>query len=335
VRAAAALVVGLALAAGLAEPAHAEPSVWARARDPRVDERRELVRQVDAALTRYRRAARMHADVGALARAYLEEARALLERADAAHAPEPALRFRAAEVLSSLHDWPAATRLYESVVASSAPAPMRAEAWSELAIAYVKAGRHHDEIRAYGEALALEPSSGARARLLANRAEAYMAVGDVDAAVAGYRAALSTLGTAPIDMIRSGVTTLWGLAVALDRSGDLDQALKQIELARTYDFADRMLADPSWFFVPPYDDAWYGALGQWATARSAELAAVRVEAYARAVTRWREYLARAAPDDRFAPLAKVRLAQCERERDAYVKGLRLPARPAARAPRKP
>ena len=124
-------------------------------------------------------------------------------------------------------------------------------------------------------------------------------------------------------MLRSGVTTLWGLAVALDRSGDLDQALRQIDLARTYDFADRALTDPAWFFVPPYDEAWYSALGQWATARHAELAAVRVEAYARAVARWRDYLSQAPPDDRWAPLARHRLAQCDRERAAYVEGLRL------------
>jgi tetratricopeptide (TPR) repeat protein len=329
----AAILAALALAA-LPSPARADPSVWARAREPALEERRELAQKVDALLGRYRRAARVSGDA-TLPKVYLEEARALLERGGAATSPDPGLRFRLAEIASSLHEMPLALGLYESVVRTDAPAPMRAQAWAELAILYVKAGRHHDEIRAYGEALALEPGSLSRARLLSNRAEAYMAIGDLDSSIAGYRASLAALGTAPYDMLRAGVTTLWGLAVALDRSGDLDQALRQITLARTYDFADRALSDPSWFFVPPWDDAWYAALGHWATARTAELSAVRVDAYGRAAARLRDYLARAPADDRWAPIAKHRLAQCERERQAYVKTLKLAPAPRDARPRPP
>jgi tetratricopeptide (TPR) repeat protein len=324
-----ALALGVCLAVALASgAARAEPTVWAKARDPRIEERRDVLHQVDALIARYHRVGRMHVDAAGLAVAYLEEARTLLERAGAATSPDHDLRFRFAEVLESLHDLPGATRLYESIVRADAPPPMRAKAWAELAICYVRAGRHGDEIHAYGEALALEPGATARSRLFANRAEALMAIGDLEASVSGYRAALAELGATPYDMARYGVTTFWGLAVALDRSGDLEQAIRQIQLARTYDFADRSLADPSWFFVPAYDEAWYTALGHWATARHAELAAVRVEAYGRAVGRWEEYLARAPADDRWAPIARVRLKQCERERDAYVRSLHL-RRPAA------
>lgn len=316
-------VAAFALAMGLPSSAHAEPSIWAKARDPRIEQRSDTLRQVSALLARSRRASSAPFDAAGLAVAYLVEARDLLERADASTSPDPNLRFRYAEVLQSLHELPAATRLYESIVHADTPPPLRAQAWAELAICYVRAGRHRDEIRAYGEALALEPDGVSRARLFANRAEAYMALGELDRALGEYRASLAALGTAPFDMARIGVTTLWGLAVALDRSGDLEQALDRIQLARAYDFADRALSDPGWFYVPAHDEAWYAALGQWATARGAELAAVRIEAYSRAVTRWGDYLARAPADDRWRASARARLEQCERERDAYVRGLKL------------
>ena len=50
--------------------------------------------------------------------------------------------------------------------------------------------------------------------ILANRAEAYMLLGDIGPAVEGYRAALGLLSTDHL-LYGSGATTLWGLAVAL------------------------------------------------------------------------------------------------------------------------
>jgi tetratricopeptide (TPR) repeat protein len=207
-----------------------------------------------------------------------------------------------------------------------APAPVRSEAWQRLAVCHARLGRWDDEIKAYTEALALEPHPGPRATLLANRAEAYMVLGDVTAAVEGYRAALASLGS--LDMFRYGVTALWGLAVALDRSGDLEDALASIQLARTYDRTDSQIHGPGWFYVPPYDDAWYAALGHWAAARGAELGAARAASYQQAIAAWEAYLARAPSTDRWLPLAKARRAQCAKEREQTMKRLRKSARPA-------
>jgi tetratricopeptide (TPR) repeat protein len=190
---------------------------------------------------------------------------------------------------------------------------------ADLAVAYAHQGRVAEEIAAYGEALRVQPVAFERSRLLANRAEAYMIQGDITAAVEGYRAAIALL-SADHMMFGTGPTTLWGLAVALDRSGDLDSGLDAIRLARTYDAQDRIINGPGWFYLPDYDRHWYEALGHWQVARKTDaLLSVRVDAYARASASWDEYLANAARDDRWLPLARLRAKQCEKERAAFLR----------------
>ncbi|WP_437733976.1 tetratricopeptide repeat protein [Sorangium sp. So ce1335] len=319
-------LVSLALAAmGAPGPAAAAPTVWSRALDPAADERAALIAQADGLLLRYDRLRRSPLlerveEIGPL---WLREARTLYERAGAATSRDPSVRLRYADILEHLGDVEGAAATLEGLLRLHPPAPFRADASHALAVCYARLGRYTDEIKAYDEALALEPHAASRALLLANQAEAYMALGDITAAVEGYRAALATLGS--LDMFRYGVTTLWGLAVALDRSGDLEGALEHIRLARTYDRSDQQINGSGWFYVPAHDDAWYAALGRWAAARSAELGAARAEAYLQAVAAWESYIARAPANDHWLPLAKARRAQCEREREQTMKRLRKPA----------
>ncbi|WP_434044593.1 MULTISPECIES: tetratricopeptide repeat protein [Sorangium] len=325
----AAALVALALAAARAPgPAAAAPTVWSRALDPAADERAALIAQADGLLLRYDRLRRSPLlerveEIGPL---WLREARTLYERAGAATSREPSVRLRYADILEHLGDVQGAAATLEGLLRIHPPAPSRADAWHALAVCYARLARYTDEIEAYDEALALEPHAASRALLLANQAEAYMALGDITSAVEGYRAALTTLGS--LDMFRYGVTTLWGLAVALDRSGDLEGAVEHIRLARTYDRSDQQINGAGWFYVPAHDDDWYAALGHWAAARSAELGAARAEAYLQAVAAWDSYIARAPGNDHWLPLAKARRAQCEREREQTMKRLRKPA-PAA------
>ncbi|WP_437991724.1 tetratricopeptide repeat protein [Sorangium sp. So ce145] len=307
------------LAAG---PLHAAPTVWSRALDPAAHEREELISQADALLARYdqlRRSPLLERveEIGPL---WLREARALYERAGAATSRTPSVRLRYADILEHLGDVQGAVATLEGLLRLQPPAPFRADAWHALAVCYARLGRYTDEIEAYDEALVLEPHAASRALLLANQAEAYMALGDITSAVEGYRASLSTLGS--LDMVRYGVTTLWGLAVALDRSGDLEGGIENIRLARTYDRADQQINGAGWFYVPAHDEAWYAALGHWAAARSAELGAARAEAYLQAVAAWDAYIARAPGNDHWLPLAKARRAQCERESEQTLKTLK-------------
>jgi tetratricopeptide (TPR) repeat protein len=230
--------------------------------------------------------------------------------------------------------------LLESIVRADPPPPLRAAALADLGVAYAEVGRTEEEIAAYTEALRVQPIAHERARLLQNRAEAYMLLGDASAAITGYRAALGLL-SADYMLSSSGSTTLWGLGVAQDRSGDLDSGLDSIRIARIYDPEDRGINDQNWSYVPPYDQHWYEALGHWQVARKPDvLTSVRVHAYARALSSWEEWVqsaTRDAPNDKWLPLGKVRLKQCEKERAAF---LRLPgtgapgpsARPALTPP---
>ncbi|WP_437927261.1 tetratricopeptide repeat protein [Sorangium sp. So ce291] len=322
----AAALLALALAAPrAARPAAAAPTVWSRALDPAADERAALISQADGLLVRYERLRRTPLlerveEIGPL---WLREARTLYERAGAATSREPSVRLRYADLLERLGDVQGAAASLEGLLRLHPPPPSRADAWHALAVCYARLGRYTEEIKAYDEALALEPHAASRALLLANQAEAYMALGDITAAVEGYRSALATLGS--LDMFRYGVTTLWGLAVALDRSGDPEGAFAHIQLARTYDRTDQQITGEGWFYVPAHDEDWYAALGYWAAARSAELGAARAEAYLQAVAAWESYIARAPANDHWLPLARARRAQCERERDQTLKRLRKAA----------
>jgi tetratricopeptide (TPR) repeat protein len=320
-RALCALSVGMILLS--AAFAEASPSRWTRARDPDLDRRETLRADAEALVLKARHVARTQRKEGgqAAAQIYLQKARDLLEQGGAAHARDPALRFSLADLYHRLQDHEKAIPLLKALLRDNPPALLRADAYSALAVSYAYTGQHEPEIKAYGQALLLQPHAEERARLLANRAEAYMAIGEITLALEGYRAALSLLSS--VEMIFGlGPTTLWGLAVALDRTGDLDSGLDAVRLARTYDPKDERIESPSWFYVPAYDKYYYQALGHWSAARVADLNAAKTERYRRAIASWEEYIASAAPEDKWLPLARVRLRQCEKEREAWLRGLR-------------
>ena len=318
--------LGVLLATALATPdaAAAGGSVWSRARNAGAERKRDLLaeaqgHELKAQTLLHSRSQLDRAEVTV----HLAQAAILLEEAGAATSSDLFLRHRLALVYTAEDEQKKAVTLLESIVAqgseAEAPPSLRAMVYADLAVAYAHQGRTADEIAAYGEALRVQPVAFERSRLLANRAEAYMLQGDVIAAVEGYRAAIALL-SADHMMFGSGPTTLWGLAVALDRSGDLDAALSAVQLARTYDAQDRRINGPAWFYLPEYDRHWYEALGHWQVARKADaVLSVRVDAYARAIGSWEEYLTSAARDDRWLPLARVRARQCEKERAAFLR----------------
>lgn len=181
----------------------------------------------------------------------------------------------------------------------------------DLSVSLAHLERRTEEIEAEQQLLDVEPDDSARSLVLANMADALMGTGRTEEAIRVYEAALALLPTVAFG--GGSVTTLWGLAVALDRAGDLPRALERVALARTYDPADMHLRSPAWFYVPRYEEHWYAALGSWHVARTHADAAVRREAYGRAVGSYRAYLEAAAPADRWRELAAARLAQCEAE----------------------
>jgi tetratricopeptide (TPR) repeat protein len=301
----------------VASSANAEPSVWEQAVRPALRPRAAANAKTDRVLAEFLYLRGQPA--AAFRRTFiLERARKMLENTGATRSSDPGVRFRLGQVYYHLFEEQRQEQFLERaalhfafVSDSDAPLTMRAEALNDLAICYARLGRHNEEVQAYARALAIEPHTETRSILLANRAEGFMVQGDITNAVRGYRASLRETPSGLLP--RVGVTTWWGLAVALDRSGDLDGGLAQIARAREWDPSDERLQSDSWFFVPEYDDSWYAALGHWQTARTTADAEVKREALRNAIASWRSYIDRAPPSDHWLALASLRLRQCEKE----------------------
>jgi tetratricopeptide (TPR) repeat protein len=313
------LVAGaLALCVTQARPSFAEPSLWARAANPQRAREADAKKRADKAISRDYSLSRKGLSFrrGLLLRRALSD----LEQVGADESLDPDVRFRVAQVSYRLFDVDTdiqhirtATEHFEFVVsARNVPASQRARALMSLAICYARLTRHHDEVEAYNRAIALQPDPLSHAVLLANQAEGLMARGRITAAVRGYRASLRATPT--VMMLDSGVTTLWGLAVALDRSGDLDSALEKIRTARKYDPGDMRINGSHWFYVPAYDEHWYEALGHWQIARDAEDADVKRVAYDSAMASWQLFLNKAKTEDPWLRIADFRINQCQKER---------------------
>lgn len=312
-----AAATALAMTCTLAEsPAIAGPTVWSRAREPKRSVDEDLVRDAQRAVMRYRRMLRNNGQPS-LAALVRRDARASLEKVVSGGGADFGVRLLYVEVLRDGNDNDEAYAVLTKLLKDGPPAPIRAEALGELAILHAIAGRREEEIRAYTDALGIEPHAHRRCRLLANRAEALMAMGDVSSAVEGYRAALAPLTN--LELYFYAPTALFGMGVALDRTGNLEEGLQSIKLARAYDPIDRGLRSPDWFFSPSHDAHWYWALGGWSAARSAESWAARAEGYYLSVFEWEEYIRTAPADDRWIPLARVRLAQVQREQEQLKK----------------
>ncbi len=318
--------LGLVLESGRA---HASASnVWRRAANPRAAAREDAVSAATAEHESYIRAARVRAEAAV---EHLARAHAAAKSGDLAGSTDPLARYIVARLeLASFELDRDVERLERAgahlrfvTIASERAARIapRSEAAAhefrslvlyDRAVVHAHRAERRQEIAAYDDALALETHPLRRAVLLANQAEARLSLGDVSRAIRGYRTSLGALPLVAVGAV--GVTTLWGLGVALDRSGDLDAALSSIALARSYDSGDLALRGDGWFFVPAYDVHYYAALGHWQRARALAEPGAKHEALGRVADELRAYLAKAPPDERWRPLAEVRLAQCERER---------------------
>lgn len=313
---AAAVVVGL-VATTLCAPASAEPTVWQVARDPGLAARQEALDTADGVLSRFERLIREQVPRASIEGLYLGEAKATLERALRDRPGDKVLAWRIGMLAGSLGRPEEARRHLEPVVEDSTlPAYLLRRAWAVLAIAHARLGAYVDEIEAYDEAISREVHGRDRSIWLANQAEAFMVIGDADRAVEGYDAAMAELTTGELP---DAVTTMWGRAVALDRSGDLNAALDSIRLARAYDPLDQRLESDVWFYVPEYDEAWYAALGHLTAARDSSMSASRAAHYQRAIGRWTEFIERARPGDPWLPIARARREATQREQEDFMR----------------
>lgn len=313
---------------GYTRDVSAKPPVWSAIRRPQAAAREVAIDhaqkvQSDAILQKRRIKIYSGLPIGdEMVQAGQIEARELLEKAGGATSPNPMVRLHYAIIVHglaskqrprNLRNIEEATRILETVIAAR-PAPSALLiAWSEIAICYALLGQRDKEIHAYGQAMLLEPVGPRRAMLSANRAESYMGQGRLEEAIRGYREAIASL--LPDEIEGYGVSTFWGLGVALDRNGDLEEGLDHIRIARTYDKYDEAIGSDSWFYSPPHDEHWYKALGAWEKARAAATSFDAIFEFGHALEAWDRYIEIAPKDDPYVALAKARRRACELERE--------------------
>jgi tetratricopeptide (TPR) repeat protein len=282
---------------------------------------------------------------------FIEEAKSLLEEAGPLRAKDVRLQFDLGDIEYRLCNNQAAITTLKAALASAPDHPAAPAATLDLAYAFAKLGAHaKDERDAYRAYLAKSTSERERPIVLLNMAEAEMHLGLVDESIATYREAESASNS--VDMRQTSMSSVWGLAVVLDRSGDPRGALEAARRALELDPSEFEIKDPEHggdrgiFFVPAYEREWYLALG--ATARAhqpgADARDVAV-AWTRAAQHWEAFVRGAEADlrskgdvparallERWTTLAKSHFERAKAERAAAEKRIprtRTPPGPAA------
>jgi tetratricopeptide (TPR) repeat protein len=304
----AALVLGAP--AGRAR-ADTPPSPWDRAREPGLGESYRLHVEIQRRL-----AVRDRFEIGA-ADANLRTARAMLERALADKSPDPRLRFDLGLVYLRLEEHAKARAVLLAALAELPDHPAADEAWLRLAFACGHLGDHECERRSYLQVLQRTTEELSRSTPILNLAETEMHLGNLREAIDGYREALRIAGRVPSG--DTGPLAVWGLAVALDRSGDRVGGEREArfahELSRSIGKPE-LLRSPDVFFVPSYEVHWYEGLGAAALAKQATSGSDIVRLWRAAEMSYGAYVRFGEMhEDRWLDLAKLRLANAKGERE--------------------
>lgn len=301
--------VALVVAALVAVGARADtpPSVWDRAKDPAAAERYRLHERIEGM-----RHPPMPMSREMLLMLY-DQARAVLEEASAATSPDVRLRFDLGEVYERLDRHADAIRVLTGALALEPDSPAAPDAWESLAYAAAKLDQSALEREAYDAYLAT--ADGDSLNIRGNRAEAEMRLGNLDAAVDGYKDVVYRCEHAkfghPCEE-QTLVLARWGLAVALDRNGDPTGSASVAAVAAAEDPEEQIIGDrENVFFVPDYERDWYYGVGRAERARHEPDPTRAVAMWTLTFHTWLDYLARATPDDRWRPLAHAHAADAE------------------------
>jgi tetratricopeptide (TPR) repeat protein len=214
--------------------------------------------------------------------------------------------------------------------------PASPDAWIQLAYAYAYLDRSREELVAYDAYLARAISKTGRATALLNRAEAEMRLGHLEEAVLGYRDAIAESESVSglQSLVDDDYLARWGLAVALDRSGDATGAAREAAAVVQLDRGNVMQGpwpagskignQDSVFFVPAYERSYYLGLGMVEYAKMANDPRAAAALWGKAELLWNQYIAGAEGwntthkdrPDRWLPLAKAHLAKAQKQHAA-------------------
>jgi len=301
----------LVFASLLAAEAGAVPSVWQRARNPeRARAQRALVDLERWTLGAYDESVRVGERRGLLLGAV-----AMAELRGAAQLPDVRIKFLLGEVLAdySVQREDDARALLEAALAEAPNHPLAAAAWATLAELRVRLGAAAAAYAAFARALERTWRPNPRAHVYGARAGLGMQQGDAMAAIRDFRRALRVATVADLVVILR-----YGLAVALERSGDLPAALRELKAARALKPKASAavlgaLELPEVRFVPSYEFFYYKGLEAMAEGRFAESGADARLDYRAAADFFAQYLEHAEPATPWVGHAERLRAACERE----------------------
>ncbi len=287
-------------------PASAEPSLWQRSDD------RSLAR-VERALRRISRfvdwVEEADADpdmrhdfwLGALVTAEQSGARAL---------DDPRLELLVAQILlgAELGREAEAAELARKVLARAPEPWLEAEARLVLVLA---AREPEPAIGEIARSLPLIWDSRTRSELFRRRGDARMALGDVRGSLGDYRAALGA-----DDSARSRALARFGIGLALERSGNLPEAFRELELARlsaprVFGVELGVLSMPGVFAYRSEDVPYALALAEQSLALTATEPDIARAACERAVQAFREFLSQAKAADPWLERARRHAGELE------------------------
>jgi tetratricopeptide (TPR) repeat protein len=300
---------------GTSVVAHADtpPSVWDRAREPSLAESYRVHVEVQRRLAPHERLDLEDAQVLTV--------RTLLERYNADKSRDPRLRFDLGLVYLRLEEYEKSAKTLSSALAEFPDDPAAEDAWLRLAFACGHTGDHACERRAYTQVLRLATDELSRATPTLNLAETEMHLGNLREAVEGYREALRIAGRVPTR--ETAPLAVWGLAVALDRSGDRVGAEREARFAQELERSmgmPHLLRSGGVFFVPAYEVHWYEGLGSSAKAKQATTPNEQARLWRAAEQSFSAYVqAGETQKDRWQELARVRLATAKAEREKAEK----------------
>lgn len=346
------ILLGAMLLAPAAQ-ADTPPTAWDRAKDPNAapvfalhTAVRRSLRQAkeERAIRRYM----PNTDAGHLT---LQNVVDQLERYGAEKSADVRLRFDLGEAYVAIApfevDRPARYRkamaVTRSALAMAPDHPMAEEGWWTLALACGNVGETTCEKEAYVEHLKHRTEPEGRATPVLNLAETEMHLGNLREAIEGYREALRLSGLLQGDPLTAPLA-MWGLAVALDRSGDHLGAEREARSAVELEISSGWRRQPGVtalrsdgvFFYPSYEVHWYEGLEFTALARTAKTARESFRLFEKAETSFARYVAGAERDkDRWLDVAKARLAATRVDREKAEKRAASEPRPAAPPPRAP
>lgn len=301
-----------------AQPLRADtpPSVWERASRPPLAASYRLHVEVQRRLAQR--------DPFGVFDSQLRAVRVLLESHGAETSEDPRLRFDLGHVYLRLEDYEKSVKTLTGVLTEHPNHPAADDGWLRLAFACGHLGDHSCERRAYEQVLRRATEDLSRATPMLNLAETSMHLGDLREAIEGYQEALRIAGRVP-----SGETVplaVWGLAVALDRSGDPTSAEREARRAKELERSmgiPNLLRSDGVFFVPSYEIHWYEALGASAQAKGNVRPEQALRLWRAAEQSLRNYVRFGEiAKDRWLEIAKVRLAEAKASRERAEKKAR-------------